>query len=79
MDANRTATTVNELIVFRFLVDQVRAEYFSKISELDMLTYSSPKDLWLQDLDALEVRLKVSFLFLGKDFFISFFLGFFKS
>ena len=59
--------------------NQVRAEYFSKISELDMLTYSSPKDLWLQDLDALEVQLKVSFVFLREDFFISFFLGFFKS
>ena len=52
-----------------------RAEWFAKMQEHDMVKGTPAEDLWLHDLGVLEAKLSVSFVFLRKDFFLSFFLS----
>lgn len=52
-----------------------RAEWFAKMQEHDMLKDTPAEDLWLHDLGVLEEELDVSFVFLRKYFFLSFWVS----
>ena len=55
--------------------NQLRIERYAILAALDILRRTYAEDLWLQDLGALEVQLEVSFVFLRKDFFHSFWVS----